>query len=139
MNLIRKYLISKKLKKLAKVASRRVDLVEELSGSSSAKSLALEDYFLTAIELDDIHELTLEFRLNIESFEKIYADLLRLGLGQWVNGSYIALATLSNSETLGFYLVAKQSDIEESGIIETLYCYWSGEIKKGSLQQLLRT
>ncbi|KJR32847.1 hypothetical protein [Vibrio sp. S234-5] len=139
MKFIREYLVSRKLKKLAVVASKPVNFSEELSDSKSSKAMALEEYFLTAIERDDIHDLTLEFGLNLESFQLIYQDLLLLGLGQWINGSYAALATLSNSETLGFYLVASQSKVEKSKIADILLDYWSGDIEKGSLEHLVRT
>ncbi|OOF01791.1 hypothetical protein BZG80_14610 [Salinivibrio sp. MA440] len=139
MKRMREYLVSRKLKKLAVVVSKPVNLSEELSDSKSSKAIALEEYFLTAIELDDIHDLTLEFGLNLDSFQLIYQDLLLLGLGQWINGSYAALATLSNSETLDFYLVASQSKVEKSKIADILLDYWSGDIGKGSLEHLVRT
>ncbi|MGO2356237.1 MAG: hypothetical protein ACTH58_16070 [Marinomonas foliarum] len=139
MNIIKKVIISRKLAKLAKIASQKTSLREELSDEPSSKSVALEEYLLTSIEFDDVHDLTLQYGLNLDSFHDIYADLLRIGLGQWINGSYAALSTISNGETLDFYLIAKSSKIAESDIAETLFEYWSGSIKRGSLAKLINT
>jgi|TARA_R110000744_G_scaffold355281_2_gene461791 hypothetical protein len=139
VNFIKKFLISRKLAKLTKIASQKACLAEELLDEPSQKHIALEEYFLTSIELDDIHELTIKYALNLDSFHTIYSELLRMGLGQWVNNSYVALSTISNSETLGFYLVSKASLLSESDITETLFDYWAGNIKKGSLVSLTNT
>lgn len=137
MNFIRKLIAKRKLHSLAKVITRKTDLRTELSSDSSPKQEALDEYLYTCIEADDISELMIEFRLNKDSLEEIYKDLVLMSLGQWVKGQYIALATLYSYEALGFYLVAKNSGIENSSIAETLFEYWHGSIAKGELAGLI--
>lgn len=137
MRFIRKLIAKRKLQRLAKIITRKTDLRTELSSDSSPKQEALDEYLYICIESDDISELMLEFNLNKDSLKEIYNDLILMSLGQWVKGQYVALSTLYNYEALGFYLVAKNSGIENSSIGETLYDYWYGNITKRDLAGLL--
>ncbi|WP_149983342.1 hypothetical protein [Pseudoalteromonas rhizosphaerae] len=137
MRFIRKLIAKRKLQRLAKIITRKTDLRTELSSDSSPKQEALDEYLYICIESDDISELMLEFNLNKDSLKEIYNDLILMSLGQWVKGQYVALSTLYNYEALGFYLVAKNSGIENSSIGETLYDYWYGNITKLDLAGLL--
>ena len=125
-----------KLNKLAKIATSKIDLAEELSDRPSPRKEALDEYLYTCIELDDICNLMLEFDLNKDGLEKVYGELLLLSLGLWVNGKYAALATLSDYDALGFYLVARSSGISKPSISETLFAYWQGEISKLEIREL---
>lgn len=128
-------LLNKKLNKLAKIATSKAQLAEELSDNPSPRKEALDEYLYTCIELDEIWKLMIEFDLNKDGLEKIYSDLLLLSLGQWINGKYAALATLSDYDALGFYLVARDSGITKPSISETLFAYWQGDISKFEMRE----
>jgi hypothetical protein len=136
IKLLKKNLVARKLKKLAKVVSSKTDLAQELSDKVSPKREALDEYLYTCIEQDEITHLLIEFNLNKDDLEKVYGELLLIDLGQWINGNYPALATLSDYDALGFYLVARNSGLKQSSIGETLLGYWQKKITKIELREL---
>lgn len=104
-----------------------------LSGDTSAREQALEDFFDLCKADDGVAQVMEIENANRTDLEEIYKVLLLNGLGRWVKGHYAALSTVAYAEPLMFTLRTKAQGTSVSEISFTLLEYWEGKIRQGDL------
>jgi hypothetical protein len=90
--------------------------------------------FLDLCESDEgIKQIMARFSVNRSDLLNAYQDLLKAGLGQWINGHYAALSSIAYGEPLFYYLTMKKRGIGLLEIAAELLSYWDGTTQPGAL------
>jgi hypothetical protein len=114
------------------------ELRRRLEGGIGEKDRALES-FLDLCESDEgIRKVMAIETISRADLREIYAQLLFIGLGQWVKGHYAALSTIAYVEPLQYSVRAKKNGVGMQEIAFNLLEYWEDRIPKGGLLRQLQ-
>jgi hypothetical protein len=131
----------KKLNKLQKIiwgnlGSPDLTDFEVMEHDMKAKEDALEEYWDLCESDKNVADLMQEYNLSRKDLNNIYLDLIRVGVGQWTQGHFVALSALAYSEPFNYLLESKQKklcDEEFEKVAIDILHYFRGEIPRGEL------
>jgi len=128
---------SRQLKKLQSIIepqnNERLRFDDLIGPGADRHKEALEEYLDLCATDPNIMKLLQEYSLSQDDLCDIYLKSKIHGLGHWVNGHYAALSTIAYYESLRFYILAEQHDINAFERCEMLMQYWCGQIPQGWL------
>lgn len=102
------------------------------------KEKILMEQYLNICESDEgVADVMRKYNLTKDDLYQYYIQLSAAGLGEWVKGHYIPLATIAYFEPLLFMVEAQKREISWLTIVGKLLDYWEGKYSNGKLLQLL--
>ena len=128
---------SKKVRRLQLVIAPRGprDVVTDILGGTSARDAALKEYLDLCMADGGVARVMRKYNLTREDLMEFYERQCAAGLGQWVNGHFVALSTLAYPEPLQ-YLAESRRRIQMLGTADSsrwatmgadLMAYWAGD------------
>src|SRR5690348_9711528 len=101
----------------------------------SKKGRALEEYFDLCESDDGVKRVMAREDLSRFDLKGIVVRLLARGLGEWIQGHYIALSTIAYAEPLQYFIYAEKRGVGRQQISFDLLEYWEGRITARELLQ----
>jgi len=128
---------SKKVRKLqlviAPLGTR--DVVTDILGGTGGRDAALKEYLDLCMADGGVAGVMRKYNLTREDLMEFYERLSMVGLGQWINGHFVALSTLAYPEPLQ-YVAESRRRMQMLGTIDSsrwdtigadLMAYWAGD------------
>lgn len=113
------------------------DFVRGMVEGGDDRDQALAEFLTLCVEDENVSKVMKMYGLTKSGLEEIYQDLLLQGLGQWVEGHYVALSTIAYPEPLRFYAEAQKQGKSKMEMASVLMEYWENRIPQGQLMAYL--
>ena len=114
------------------------DVVTDILGGTGKRDAALKEYLDLCMADGAVARVMRKYNLTREDLMEFYERLSMVGLGQWINGHFVALSTLAYPEPLQ-YLAESRRRMQMLGTEDSsrwptigadladLMAYWAGD------------
>lgn len=101
-------------------------IVKEINSGNRPEDAALKELFAYCSHKPKLQVLLDEFKVSFQDFKELYWQLIKLNLGQWTCGHWVAASALVYPETLQYLLMKKKEDIQEKTAINLILYFEVG-------------
>lgn len=126
---------SRKLQKLQEVIAPPGQTIEQAADSmykeikgDDKNEKALNAFWDLCENDENISNIMIQYKKNRNYLQDTYSKLCAMGLGQWINGHFLALSTLAYPEPLKFVIESENRKIPYQNIVSALFDYWETNI-----------
>lgn len=114
------------------------NFMDSLQSGRNDRYDAIEEYLDLCINDEGVKKVMMEYDLSRDDLKKVYINLIKTGLGQWIKGHHAALSTIAYYEPLLFHVESERRDGSYLETVGALLSYWEGRIPQGGLLKALR-
>jgi hypothetical protein len=109
------------------------DFIRSMGKASSEKEQSLQEFLDLCVADAGVAKIMEIEQVTRSDLVQLYSDLSAAGLGQWVEGHYVALSTIAYPEPLLYAIRSKKRGVHNLELAANLLDYWEGKLPPGSL------